>query len=124
VDTLAFANFSTALHAARADALVGAKEVASARQPASHPGYRSVVLDYGKQVGASQPSVLHASQQPRVETYGAPQALSVDDARRERVGKQLARVGAALEEAFGGPQDVEGALTGDELYIVQTRPQP
>ena len=52
------------------------------------------------------------------------QALSVSDDRREAVGKQLAKVGAALEEAFGGAQDVEGALIKDAVYIVQTRPQP
>lgn len=30
--------------------------------------------------------------------------------------------GAALPEAeFGGPQDVEGHVVGDDVYIVQTR---
>ena len=54
----------------------------------------------------------------------AAQALSVSEDRREAVGKQLAQVGAALEDAFGGAQDVEGALIGDAVFIVQTRPQP
>jgi pyruvate,water dikinase len=36
---------------------------------------------------------------------------------------QLVRAGLALEEAFGGPQDVEWAIGFDErLYLVQSRP--
>lgn len=41
-----------------------------------------------------------------------------------QVGQQLCKIAVALEEAFGEPQDVEGALVGSEVYIVQTRPQP
>eukprot|EP00210_Caulerpa_lentillifera_P008291 g7912.t1 len=52
-------------------------------------------------------------------------ALSVDDENRELLGKRLLRAGEALEKEFGGiPQDIEGALVGNELYIVQSRPQP
>jgi len=52
------------------------------------------------------------------------QELSRSKEKREEVGKSLAAVGAALEKAFKGPQDVEGALVGADVYIVQTRPQP
>ncbi|CAL8462111.1 g1642 [Coccomyxa elongata] len=103
VKTLAFANFSAALMAAAPKKALVAAGAGSPSQTSALPstsGYRSVVLDYGKQ------------------------ALSTDEERRAEVGKQLAEVGAALEEAFGGPQDVEGALIGSEVYIVQTRPQP
>ena len=41
-----------------------------------------------------------------------------------QVGQQLSQVALALEEAFGEPQDVEGALVGSKVFIVQTRPQP
>ena len=41
-----------------------------------------------------------------------------------QLGQRLSKIGVALEEAFGGPQDVEGALVGDSVYIVQSRPQP
>lgn len=41
-----------------------------------------------------------------------------------QVGKQLCKVAVELEEAFGAPQDVEGAIVGSEVFIVQTRPQP
>lgn len=56
--------------------------------------------------------------------YGSVQELSRSGQKREEVGKRLAAVGAALEKAFKGPQDVEGALVGSQVFIVQTRPQP
>ena len=40
------------------------------------------------------------------------------------LGRRLAAVGMMLEKKFGGPQDVEGCVVGDTIYIVQTRPQP
>jgi pyruvate, water dikinase len=36
--------------------------------------------------------------------------------------RELARIGAELEERLGGPQDVEWALEGGELYVLQCRP--
>ncbi len=56
--------------------------------------------------------------------HGDAQELSRSEDKRTEVGKSLAAVGAALEKAFKGPQDVEGALVGSEVFIVQTRPQP
>ena len=50
--------------------------------------------------------------------------LSLDAAERDRIGSALAKAGASLEEQFGAPQDVEGAFVGQQMYIVQTRPQP
>ena len=35
---------------------------------------------------------------------------------------QLARAGARLEEAFGGPRDVEWAFRRGYLYLLQARP--
>lgn len=52
------------------------------------------------------------------------QALSCDHSLREEVAQRLAAVGVVLEHGFKGPQDVEGCLVGNDLYIVQTRPQP
>jgi len=43
---------------------------------------------------------------------------------RSQLGQKLSKIGVALEDAFGGPQDVEGAIVGDDIYIVQSRPQP
>ena len=36
--------------------------------------------------------------------------------------RALADLGRALEERFGGPQDVEWAIRGGELYLLQSRP--
>jgi pyruvate,water dikinase len=36
--------------------------------------------------------------------------------------RKLAAMGLRLEEHFGGPQDVEWALAGGELYLLQSRP--
>ena len=33
-----------------------------------------------------------------------------------------AELGRSLEETFGGPQDVEWAIAGGELYLLQSRP--
>ena len=52
------------------------------------------------------------------------QELSTSEEKRAEVGEKLAAAGVDLEEAFGGPQDVEGALVGNDIFIVQTRPQP
>jgi pyruvate,water dikinase len=34
----------------------------------------------------------------------------------------LAELGCALEERFGGPQDVEWALADGQLFLLQSRP--
>ncbi len=43
-------------------------------------------------------------------------------ARARRSSSQLAELGCALEERFGGPQDVEWAIAGGEVYLLQSRP--
>ncbi|XP_031475207.1 phosphoglucan, water dikinase, chloroplastic isoform X1 [Nymphaea colorata] len=50
--------------------------------------------------------------------------LSVDPVFRRQLGQRLGAVGLFLEQKFGGPQDVEGCVIGEDVYIVQTRPQP
>ena len=34
----------------------------------------------------------------------------------------LAQLGRSLEERFGCPQDIEWAIAGGELYLLQSRP--
>ncbi|KAL6527569.1 Phosphoglucan, water dikinase, chloroplastic [Orobanche gracilis] len=51
-------------------------------------------------------------------------ALTVDPVFRREVGRRLGAVGFYLEGKFGCPQDVEGCLVGEDVFIVQTRPQP
>uniref|UniRef100_A0A0D6QW72 CBM20 domain-containing protein n=1 Tax=Araucaria cunninghamii TaxID=56994 RepID=A0A0D6QW72_ARACU len=50
--------------------------------------------------------------------------LSVDPIFRHQLGQRLATTGFFLEQKFGCPQDVEGCLVGNDIYIVQARPQP
>jgi len=52
------------------------------------------------------------------------QPLTVDASARAALGLRLAAIGAALEAEYGAPQDVEGAVVGDNVFIVQSRPQP
>ena len=47
---------------------------------------------------------------------GGRQTLTEDELRR------LAELGRTLQEALGGPQDVEWALAGGELFLLQSRP--
>ena len=49
-------------------------------------------------------------------------SCSVD--AREMLGKRLAVVGKLLEKVFASPQDVEGCIVNEQMYILQTRPQP
>jgi len=50
-------------------------------------------------------------------------ALSTDEGFRDRLGRRLATIGRFVEEAMGGPQDIEGVVVGEKIYLVQARPQ-
>ena len=54
--------------------------------------------------------------------YGAV-PLSADPRVAERLGKRFVDIAAFLEEHLGSPQDVEGVIASNDLYLVQTRPQ-
>jgi alpha-glucan,water dikinase len=46
------------------------------------------------------------------------------DARfRDELLRCIARIGVAIEQLLGSPQDIEGAVAGGRFYVVQTRPQ-
>jgi phosphoglucan,water dikinase len=49
--------------------------------------------------------------------------LSRDSGARKALGKRLATVTRFVEEAFQKPQDIEGGVVGNEIYLVQSRPQ-
>lgn len=87
-ETLAFANFSTAL--------VAPKSSSSSARFQLFPK----TVDYSKQ------------------------PLSRNKEDRQKLGGQLCEVGVALEDLLGGPQDVEGAMLNDRIFVVQSRPQP
>jgi phosphoglucan,water dikinase len=49
--------------------------------------------------------------------------LSRDTRLRNMLGRRLATLGTFVENAFGQPQDIEGAVVGEQIYLVQSRPQ-
>jgi phosphoglucan, water dikinase len=49
--------------------------------------------------------------------------LSCDAAARRALGRRLCFIGKFVEEALGQPQDIEGAVVGNDIYLVQARPQ-
>jgi len=69
--------------------------------------YDSVLLKSPRQVD------LDYTQQP----------LVWDEAFRHDLLAAIARIGLEVEKACGSPQDIEGAVAGDDYYVVQTRPQ-
>lgn len=46
-----------------------------------------------------------------------------DEGFRSNLLAQIAKVGVAVENALGSPQDIEGVVHDGKLYVVQTRPQ-
>lgn len=50
--------------------------------------------------------------------------LSVDRVFRRQLGQRLCAVGFFLEQKFGCPQDIEGCVVGNDIFVVQARPQP
>lgn len=49
--------------------------------------------------------------------------LSRDAEMQDKVGGRLAAIGHSIGEAFGRPQDIEGGVVGDDVYVVQSRAQ-
>jgi phosphoglucan,water dikinase len=39
------------------------------------------------------------------------------------LGERLTAIGKLVEESFGKPQDIEGTIVGDDVYLVQSRMQ-
>ncbi|UCG11121.1 MAG: TIM barrel protein [Deltaproteobacteria bacterium] len=49
--------------------------------------------------------------------------FSQDKGLRNRLGDRLHAIGRFVEDSLGGAQDIEGAIVGDDIYLVQSRPQ-
>ncbi|MBN1842730.1 MAG: TIM barrel protein [Deltaproteobacteria bacterium] len=49
--------------------------------------------------------------------------LSKNEIFGRRLGSRLGKIGRFVEDALGGPQDIEGLVLADEIYLVQARPQ-
>ena len=70
-----------------------------------------------------RPTAAHLGVRAETVDYSA-QPLSADAAARNVLGARLAAIGAALEAEYGSPQDIEGTVVGENVFVVQSRPQP
>ena len=50
-------------------------------------------------------------------------SLSENRTYRNLMGRRLGSIGQFVENALGHPQDIEGVVSGDEVYLVQSRAQ-
>jgi len=48
--------------------------------------------------------------------------LSTNEGLRNRLGRRLGTIAQFVEDALEGPQDIEGLVLGDQIYLVQSRP--
>src|SRR3954454_7136383 len=72
----------------------------------------------------------HVAQQPvavmPLEEGGVEERELGPEGGEQKLGeeqlRELARIGDDLEQRLGGPQDIEWALEGGELYVLQARP--
>ena len=53
----------------------------------------------------------------------ADEPLVWDDARRTRLMSRLAELAVAVEAEMGCPQDIEGCVVGEHIYVLQSRNQ-
>lgn len=108
VETLAFANFSQSLVPVRAGRAGG--------------GAARLSLDGGAATAtATVPEQEHVT--AKTVDYSKV-ALTLHEEARVSLAKRIGAIAALLEAEFGCPQDVEGCVKGDTIYIVQSRPQP
>ncbi|XP_058088674.1 alpha-glucan water dikinase, chloroplastic [Magnolia sinica] len=49
--------------------------------------------------------------------------LIIDGNFRKSILSSIARAGSAIEELYGSPQDIEGVVKDEKIFVVQTRPQ-
>lgn len=48
---------------------------------------------------------------------------SMNEEELKTLGKRLGEIATIIENHYKGSQDIEGAISNNEVYIVQTRPQ-
>jgi phosphoglucan,water dikinase len=58
----------------------------------------------------------------RIVDYSRMTLTQNSDLRR-RLGARLAAIARAVEIELGRPQDIEGVITGEDIFLVQARPQ-
>ena len=118
VTILAFANFSQALRS-RAKALSPSLE-RRAPNPGSKPPAMGEPSSRSAELHSAVPQTSSLHPEPldysRIDFSRHPASL-------ESLGRRLCRIGTFVEKAIGLPQDIEGVLAQDKVFLVQTRPQ-
>ena len=82
---------------------------------------KSRILAFANFSCALRPDAAGGTSMARVRYSEMP--LSRDLPVAAALGKRLAALARVIEEEFGSPQDIEGAIVGDQVYLVQSRPQ-
>ena len=59
---------------------------------------------------------------PKIADYSRI-AMSCEAGALKKLGRRLASIAQVVEKAFHQPQDIEGVVMGEEIYLVQARPQ-
>jgi hypothetical protein len=126
VKTLAFANFSEAmLPAGQAGSRANSPELAGVAGSRAGGLYSKSGSSMGGSIdGGSGSSGGRVYECASVPIDYSKQKLSVSSDARVALAQRIGAVASCMERAFGGAQDVEGCLVGEDLYVVQTRPQP
>jgi phosphoglucan,water dikinase len=70
---------------------------------------------------ALRPEPAGGLRRERVDYSGV--SLSLEPGTRATLGHRLAALAQCVETAFQSPQDIEGIVKGDEICLVQSRPQ-
>jgi phosphoglucan,water dikinase len=115
VDILAFANFSTAARPTAVAAGVSPAVEGGVPPPGQSPPGRLPGSTSGE-----MPDATGISSQ--IIDYSQVN-LSRDPAALISLAFRLCKIGVLVEQALGKPQDIEGVVIGDKVYLVQTRPQ-
>ncbi|HWW00828.1 MAG TPA: PEP/pyruvate-binding domain-containing protein [Candidatus Acidoferrum sp.] len=83
---------------------------------------KATILAFANFSTASQPGPTGGLRRETVD-YSRVE-LSRDATARHRIGLRLAAIGGFVEKALQQPQDIEGVVAGNRIFLVQTRPQP
>lgn len=79
------------------------------------------ILSFASYSFRLQPAGPGGTIRERVDYSAIP--FSRDGDFRQKLTKRIGESGGLVERALGKPQDIEGAVKGEEIYLVQARPQ-
>src|SRR4029077_15653926 len=80
------------------------------------------MLDFANFSDASRPAPTGGLRRETVD-YSRVE-LSRDADARQKLARRLSAIGRFVEKALHQPQDIEGVVADDRIYLVQARPQP